>query len=98
MAKDQINGYQCPTCGAVTVTIDVDDGATPMMLRCRKTPGCEGVAQSMWKRAPLEQVQLANGVTLHAWARPNGWHRVDRRDLCSWNCRLAHDSNVQVNR
>jgi hypothetical protein len=50
------------------------------------------------KRAPLEQVQLANGVTLHAWARPNGWHRVDRRDLCSWNCRLAHDSNVQVNR
>jgi hypothetical protein len=66
MAKDQINGYQCPTCGAVTVTIDVDDGATPMMLRCRKTPGCEGVAQSMWYRVPSDI-----GEPEWEWFRPS---------------------------
>ena len=31
------NIYTCPKCGGQTVTIDVDEGVTPFMLRCRAT-------------------------------------------------------------
>ena len=41
-----VNAYKCPECGKVTVTIDVDPGVTPMLLACRRTPGCEGMAVS----------------------------------------------------
>lgn len=33
--KGKINTYTCPQ-GHVTVTIDTDEGVTPMMLRCRQ--------------------------------------------------------------
>ena len=32
---NKINTYTCPN-GHVTVTIDADEGVTPMMLRCRQ--------------------------------------------------------------
>lgn len=39
------NAWDCPTCGAVLVSIDRDEGTTPFMLACRAT-GCMGSAQS----------------------------------------------------
>jgi hypothetical protein len=41
-----VNAYNCDTCHANTVTIDVDPGVTPMFLGCRRTPGCRGMASS----------------------------------------------------
>lgn len=41
------NGYTCRTCGQVTMTYHVDEGTTPMFLRCRATDGCNGEAVSM---------------------------------------------------
>lgn len=41
-----INAWKCPLCGLNTVCIDVDPGVTPMLLACRRTPGCKGLAVS----------------------------------------------------
>jgi hypothetical protein len=35
MSKNKINTYKCSK-GHITVTIDIDEGVTPMMLRCRQ--------------------------------------------------------------
>lgn len=41
------NAYLCSSCHCYTATIDVDDGVTPMFLRCRATIGCRGTAASL---------------------------------------------------
>lgn len=44
------NAYRCRDCGGLTVTIDVDDGVTPMFLACRasgREGDCPGTAGSM---------------------------------------------------
>ena len=51
------NIYTCPKCGGQTVTIDVDEGVTPFMLRCRATGqegDCDGMAQSCMYRVPAD--------------------------------------------
>lgn len=44
------NVYTCKRCGGFTVTIDVDDGVTPMFIECRTPPpgagACNGTAAS----------------------------------------------------
>lgn len=52
--KGMINTYTCPS-GHVTVTIDTDEGTTPMMLRCRQRAdngqhNCTEMATSAWYR------------------------------------------------
>ncbi len=49
------NIYTCQKCGGQTVTIDIDEGVTPFMLRCRATGeegDCDGMAQSCMYRVP----------------------------------------------
>lgn len=46
MSKGQKNGYLCG-CGHLHVTLDLDDGVTPMFTRC---PKCGGRAVSQWYR------------------------------------------------
>lgn len=41
------NAYYCDLCKQYTITIDVDEGVTPMFLGCRATEGCKGRATSM---------------------------------------------------
>jgi hypothetical protein len=47
------NAYYCPECRGLTLTINVDDGVTPMFLACRRAgldPGenpCQGHAASL---------------------------------------------------
>lgn len=41
------NAYVCAKCCKPTVTVDVDEGVTPMFIGCRATEGCDGMAQSM---------------------------------------------------
>lgn len=51
-----LNVYICDECGGETVTVDVDEGVTPYMLRCRaegKEPtedSCPGFAKSSMYR------------------------------------------------
>ena len=63
MSKGDRNGYQCqnPKCGHVLLTIDLDDGVTPMMKRCSK---CNSPAFSMWYR------NVPEGPTEGYWYRP----------------------------
>jgi len=49
-----INAYICPKCGVGVVTIDRDEGVTPALIRCRGTPGCDGMARSCWYRPPKD--------------------------------------------
>lgn len=54
MAVGEKNAYYCDTCANYVVTIDVDDGVTPMFLACRAlgdpeevTNTCGGMMRSM---------------------------------------------------
>lgn len=46
MRTEEINAYECPD-GHLTVTIDLEDGTTPMMMNCRN-PSCGKVSRSKW--------------------------------------------------
>ena len=61
----RINAYRCPICMNLTVTIDRDEGVTPMFLNCRVTPGCKGMAESYFYRPPKNA-----GEPTHEWYRP----------------------------
>lgn len=53
------NVYRCPKCGGHTVTIDVDEGVTPFMLRCRasgREGDCDGMAESSFYRVPPDVI------------------------------------------
>jgi hypothetical protein len=64
-----VNSYKCPECGKVTVTIDVDPGVTPMLLGCRRTPGCRGLAVSSGYPATEPPASLLEHLDWE-WALP----------------------------
>lgn len=50
------NVYTCQKCGGFTVTVDVDDGVTPMFMGCRAKKNCDGYAGSaMYPPGPRPQ-------------------------------------------
>lgn len=46
MTQGRKNIYQCSACEKFIVTLDLDDGTTPMFLSCRATKECTGMMQS----------------------------------------------------
>lgn len=44
--RNRVNKYTCQVCGNWVVTVDVDDGHTPFMIRCTETKDCSGMMQS----------------------------------------------------
>lgn len=50
------NVYTCPKCEGFTVTVDIDEGVTPMFLNCRASGeegDCDGMAVSaMYPKGP----------------------------------------------
>lgn len=67
------NGYLCPVCKKATITVDVDEGVTPMFLGCRATEGCEGLAQSiMYPKEPRPA-----GTPAPAWE----WYKPTRAEV-----------------
>ena len=51
--KDQRNSYLCKKCLGIVVTIDIDEGVTPFMMKCRADPGCGGESYSaMYRNVP----------------------------------------------
>lgn len=46
-ALNRYNGYKCAACGGAWLTVDLDEGVTPMFSPCFATEGCRGTANSM---------------------------------------------------
>jgi hypothetical protein len=42
------NAWHCGECGRFTVAVHVDEGVTPFVIGCRATPGCQGLARSIF--------------------------------------------------
>ena len=67
------NGYQCKACGGITMTYHVDEGVTPMLLRCRAKKDCIGEAVSMmYPDGPVPE-PLAS-LPRWEWYRPGDDH------------------------
>jgi hypothetical protein len=65
MAKDEKNAYICrnkEACGYIMVTVDLEDGTTPMMLICDK---CSQPAYSCWYKVPQDLEPQ------YAWQKPS---------------------------
>jgi hypothetical protein len=62
------NAYRCKECGRYSVTVHVDQGVTPLFLRCLRE-GCEG--QSVSAMYPPEPWPKGLGEATHEWYRPD---------------------------
>lgn len=79
MGAQRKNAYYCEKCGRYTVTVDVDEGVTPMFLACRASGHdprdpenpCDGMARSMMYPPPPwpDHPDLNAGPTWE-WYRP----------------------------
>ena len=63
MKKGDKNRYTCEACQGTIITMDVDEGTTPFMLRCRATEGCQGMMQSSMYRG-------VEGGPDYVWRKP----------------------------
>jgi len=73
--RGAVNAWKCSTCGALLVAIHVDQGVTPLMLRCRGgKPGCVG--EMISAGYPPEYVPPRIMERL-AWE----WHTISRTQM-----------------
>lgn len=63
------NGYLCDTCESGFLSIDVDEGTTPMFSPCFATEGCEGQAHSMGYPAGPPPEVLGDPIIM--WYKPD---------------------------
>lgn len=66
MAVGDINQYTCKTCGKHIVTVDRDDGTTPFMIACQRSPACPGPMASHAYRVSQDLRPS------HEWYKPVG--------------------------
>lgn len=62
----RLNAYHCSACKRSIITRDRDVGVTPMLIDCRATPGCTGLAQSAFYRGVPESASPT-----HEFYRPS---------------------------
>jgi hypothetical protein len=65
MSNERLNRYRCEKCHKSIVTVDRDEGVTPFMLNCRRTPGCSGQMTSRFY-----QVESVWGPPTFEWRKP----------------------------
>ena len=74
--KNPINVYVCDLCNQRIVTLDQDEGVTPMFIKCRATEQCSGTMVSMmyrvmepkfiWRKpTPEEYLKLEPAMQAH---------------------------------
>jgi hypothetical protein len=65
--KGQVNVYTCTSCRAQLVTIDRDEGVTPMFMRCNEPPltSCGGDMRSAFYRP-----RMPHAPPTHEWYAP----------------------------
>lgn len=71
MPKGRENVYECRACGRHLVTIDRDEGTTPMFMRClpERTPGgCGEMMASHGYPTPPRPAHIA--APTHEWYKP----------------------------
>ena len=68
------NRYVCDTCGKGVITVTLDDGTTPFMIRCRATEGCKGMMQSSFYNIPQ------NLTAQFEWFKP-AWLKGYSREM-----------------
>lgn len=61
MAANEKNAYTCGACGRAMVTVDLEDGTTPMFLNCDQ---CGGRASSLFYRVSPDLTPS------YAWKKP----------------------------
>lgn len=98
---NRYNIYKCPSCGGAWLTVDLDEGVTPMFSPCFATQGCGGTATSMgypegpppnlpllieWYK-PMRIIDLDHEVKDHI--RKGGLMRRATRGAAEWVKRLA---------
>lgn len=87
--RSRENVYVCPDCEGYTVTVDVDEGTTPMFLNCRASGGegdCPGMAvSSMYPSGPRPA-----HIPAPAWE----WFRLDAAALPAMS--LAMQEHVRA--
>lgn len=62
------NGYVCNKCDKAYLTLDIDNGVTPMFMPCLATEGCDGRAHSMGY--PEGDPPASMGEPIIHWVRP----------------------------
>jgi hypothetical protein len=63
---NKYNGYKCPACGGAWLSVDLDEGVTPMFSPCFAMEGCRGTAYSMgYPSGPPKNLPL-----LIEWYKP----------------------------
>lgn len=62
--KGRFNRYTCESCGFIIHTVDLDEGVTPYIIRCRHGD-CDGVMRSHMYRVTLDQLPD------YEWYRPS---------------------------
>ena len=61
------NAYTCDVCDQHLVTVDTDEGCTPMMIPCEVTPNCPGTMHSHWYSGAVVKSSIP---TTHEFRRP----------------------------
>ena len=89
--KGKKNIYTCRKCCGHIVTVDVDDGVTPFMLKCRATEGCDGTMHSSLYRVFDQKMAAA-----FEWYRPSSLDGVRRCRARSRQTRRPATSHGRV--
>jgi hypothetical protein len=70
--KQQKNMYVCERCAGHIVTVDLEEGVTPFLIKCEATAGCSGMMKSSMYRVYDQSVRAS-----HEWYRPTLVMRLD---------------------
>lgn len=67
------NIYVCERCSGHIVTVDLEDGVTPFLIRCEATYACEGMMKSSFYRVQDQTIRAS-----HEWYRPTIVMHIDQ--------------------
>lgn len=67
---EKYNAYECDTCSGIYVTVDVNEGVTPMMSQCFAKEGCAGRAKSLGYPSGGSKPPARLGPVVLEWFRP----------------------------
>jgi hypothetical protein len=90
--KGARNAYTCDVCKATIITINADEGTTPMLLDCAVTADCKGMMQSHW------YIDIPAGEPTHEWYRPTARQLLATAQAEGWSHRGRVETAEHVKR
>ena len=67
---EKYNGYECDECRGVWITVDLNEGVTPMLSQCFATEGCRGRGRSLGYPEGGKKPPEKFGPVIIEWYRP----------------------------